>query len=103
MSHNSNKGDTINQSNTTPVYIDDAMARMLAAGDVCVHGQNAAGEDLLGPTAKGIVRTCCDQLQHALDLADRTARNFTDTEKRALLTCVRKLFQALTSSASSEE
>lgn len=86
------------KANTIQRNVDEAMARMLAIGDICVAGQNTVGEDQMEPTTKGILRVTCERLQDALGQADRLGRNFTHTEQRELLTHVRQLYQALASS-----
>lgn len=92
----SSKGETVQRE------IEDVMAQMLATGEICLAGQNAAGEDLLIPSAKAVVRVTCEHLQDALEQADRLRRNFTYTEQRDLLTRVRQLYQALASSEEAE-
>jgi hypothetical protein len=90
------------KGNTIQCKIEDVMAQMLATGEICLAGQNAAGEDLLMPSAKAVVRATCEHLQDALNQADCLQRNFTYTEQRDLLIHVRQLYQALAASEEQE-
>jgi hypothetical protein len=82
--------------------INEVLDRMLENGDICIAGQNAAGENLLQPSAKAVTRSTCEVLQTAVSQADQLGRNFTYTEQRELLTHVRQLYQALASSEETE-
>lgn len=81
---------------------NEAMALMLKNGELCITGQNAAGEDLYQPSAKAVVRATCEVLQSAVSQADQLGRNFTYPEQRELLLHVRQLYQALASSEETE-
>jgi hypothetical protein len=92
----------MNSGTSTRDEVQDAIARAQAMGDIRIAGQNAAGEDLMALTAKGVLRATCLTFQDALDQADRLRRNFTYEEQRELLRHVRQLYSALASSEEAE-